>query len=120
MRKLRVAVLMHDYLVPPEDVSGHDLMAVQWAAAVIAATVLSPSTWNGSQASLHPHVTLAVLLGGVITALPALLAWRYPGRAVTRYTIVVAQCAFSALLIQVTGGRIELFITIRHDITAQS
>ena len=30
MRKLRVAVLMHDYLVPPDDVSGHDLMAVQW------------------------------------------------------------------------------------------
>ena len=26
MRKLRVVVLMHDYLVPPEDVSGHDLM----------------------------------------------------------------------------------------------
>lgn len=30
MRKLRVVVLMHDYLVPPEDVSGYDLMAVQW------------------------------------------------------------------------------------------
>ena len=30
MRKLRVVVLMHDYLVPPEDVSGHDLMSVQW------------------------------------------------------------------------------------------
>ena len=30
MKKLRVLVLMHDYLVPPEDVSGHDLMAVPW------------------------------------------------------------------------------------------
>jgi D-alanine-D-alanine ligase len=30
VRKLRVLVLMHDYLVPPEDVSGHDLMAVPW------------------------------------------------------------------------------------------
>ena len=30
MRKLRIAVLMHDYLVPPEDVSGHDLMTVTW------------------------------------------------------------------------------------------
>jgi two-component system, sensor histidine kinase and response regulator len=83
------------------------LMAVQWGAAVILATVLSPSTWNGSQASLHPHVVSAVFLGGVITALPVLLALRYPGRAVTRHTIVIAQCAFSALLIQVTGGRIE-------------
>lgn len=30
MRTRRVVVLMHDYLVPPDDVSGHDLMAVPW------------------------------------------------------------------------------------------
>ena len=30
MKKRRVLVLMHDYMVPPEDVSGHDLMTVQW------------------------------------------------------------------------------------------
>ena len=30
MRLLRVLVLMHDYMVPPEDVSGLDLMTVQW------------------------------------------------------------------------------------------
>jgi D-alanine-D-alanine ligase len=30
VRKLRVLVLMHDYLVPPDDVSGHDLMNVPW------------------------------------------------------------------------------------------
>ena len=30
MKKLRVLVLMHDYLVPPEDVSGHDLGTVEW------------------------------------------------------------------------------------------
>jgi D-alanine-D-alanine ligase len=30
VKKLRVLLLMHDYLVPPEDVSGHDLMAVPW------------------------------------------------------------------------------------------
>jgi len=30
VKKLRVAVLMHDYLVPPDDVSGLDLMTVQW------------------------------------------------------------------------------------------
>jgi D-alanine-D-alanine ligase len=30
MRHLRVLVLMHDYLVPPEDVSGHDLATAQW------------------------------------------------------------------------------------------
>ncbi|MBA3640893.1 MAG: ATP-grasp domain-containing protein [Acidobacteria bacterium] len=40
MRKLRVALLMHDYLVPPEDVSGHDLMAVQWKTEYDVLTTL--------------------------------------------------------------------------------
>jgi len=30
VKKRRVLVLMHDYMVPPEDVSGHDLMTVSW------------------------------------------------------------------------------------------
>ena len=30
MKKRRVLVLMHDYMVPPEDVTGHDLMTVPW------------------------------------------------------------------------------------------
>jgi D-alanine-D-alanine ligase len=30
MRKLRVLVLMHDYQVPPDDVSGHDLETAPW------------------------------------------------------------------------------------------
>ena len=30
MRKLRVLALMHDYMVPPDDTSGHDLASVEW------------------------------------------------------------------------------------------
>jgi D-alanine-D-alanine ligase len=30
VKKLRVLILMHDYQVPPDDVSGHDLETVQW------------------------------------------------------------------------------------------
>ena len=30
VKKQRVLVLMHDYMVPPDDVSGHDLMTVAW------------------------------------------------------------------------------------------
>ena len=30
MRKLRVLVLMHHYLVPPDKVSGHDVYTAQW------------------------------------------------------------------------------------------
>jgi len=30
VKKFRVIVLMHDYMVPPEDFTGHDLMTVPW------------------------------------------------------------------------------------------
>jgi D-alanine-D-alanine ligase len=30
MRKLRVLVLMHDYMVPPDNVKGHDLFTAEW------------------------------------------------------------------------------------------
>jgi len=40
VKKLRVLVLMHDYLVPPEDVSGHDLMAVPWKTEYDVVTTL--------------------------------------------------------------------------------
>ena len=30
MKKLRILALMHDYMVPPEDVSGYDLATVEW------------------------------------------------------------------------------------------
>ncbi len=30
MKKLRILALMHDYMVPPDDTSGHDLATVEW------------------------------------------------------------------------------------------
>ena len=30
MRTLRVLALLHDYLIPPDDVTGHDLLTVDW------------------------------------------------------------------------------------------
>ena len=53
------------------------------------------------------HVWAAVVLGGAITAFPVLLALFRPGEALTRYTIGVAQMLMGALLIHLTGGRIE-------------
>ena len=44
---------------------------------------------------------------GSLSALPIMLAYRLPGRPVTRYVIAAAQVGFSSLLIHVTGGRIE-------------
>jgi signal transduction histidine kinase len=47
------------------------------------------------------------MVGGSISLVPALLALWRPGRASTRYVIATAQMMMSALLIHLTGGRIE-------------
>ena len=83
------------------------LMLVQWAAGIGAALWISPRTWAGSTSSVHLHVWLAVFLGGAITSLPVLLTLIRPREAFTRHTVAVCQMLMSALLIHLTGGRIE-------------
>lgn len=83
------------------------LMVLQWAAAVTAAAVLSPLTWIGEKSEVHLHVVLAIGLGGAITLLPLLLVWLRPGQALTRHVIAISQMLIGALLIHLTGGRIE-------------
>src|SRR4051794_11633636 len=83
------------------------LMLFQWGAAVGAALCLLPLTWEGSASRVHLHVWLAVLFGGVITIYPVLLAWLRPGATLTRHVIAAGQLLMSALLIHLTGGRIE-------------
>jgi signal transduction histidine kinase/DNA-binding response OmpR family regulator len=56
---------------------------------------------------MHPHVWAAVVLWGLVSLPPILLALFRPGDAATRYVISVAQMLTSALLIHLTGGRIE-------------
>src|SRR5690348_8356102 len=82
-------------------------MMVQWAAAIAAALWLSPRAWSGRTSHMHPHVWAAVVLGTLISVFPVALAFLRPGRALTRHTIAVAQMLTSALLIHLTGGRIE-------------
>ncbi len=83
------------------------LMIVQWLAGVAAALWISPHTWIGDYSQVHVHVWAALLLGGMITAYPVWLAWKHPGQALTRHVIAAAQMLTSALLIHLTGGRIE-------------
>lgn len=83
------------------------LMGLQWAAGLCAALLLSPRTWAGAESRVHPHVWVALGVGGLVASLPALLARRAPGEAVTRHTIAVAQALFSGLLVHLSGGRIE-------------
>src|SRR5437868_5428653 len=83
------------------------LMVFQWLAGIAAALWISPRTWIGATSQVHMHVWAAILLGGAISSLPVFLAFKRPGYAITRHTIAVAQMLTSALLIHLTGGRIE-------------
>jgi PAS domain S-box-containing protein len=83
------------------------LMAAQWLAGVAAAYWISPRTWSGTNSEPSIHIWAAVVLGGAISALPIALALLRPGQAITRHTIAVGQMLTSALLIHLTGGRIE-------------
>jgi signal transduction histidine kinase len=83
------------------------LMAFQWLAGVAAALWISPRTWIGDRSSVHLHVWAALFLGGAISSLPIWLALTRPGLAVTRHAIAIGQMLTSALLIHLSGGRIE-------------
>lgn len=83
------------------------LMIFQWLAGIAAAVWISPRTWIGATSQIHLHVWAAIVVGGAIASLPVFLAWKQPGAALTRHVIGVAQMLFSALLIHLTGGRIE-------------
>jgi PAS domain S-box-containing protein len=83
------------------------LMTLQWLAGVAAALLVSPKSWEGAASQTHPHVWAALFLGGAISALPIVLALTHPGHVTTRYTVAVGQMLMGALLIHLTGGRIE-------------
>ncbi len=83
------------------------LMLFQWITALALAQWLSPRAWSGVQSSIHLHVYLALFLGGALTIVPCFLARTRPGEVGTRHTIAIAQALWSALLIHLTGGRIE-------------
>lgn len=83
------------------------LLAIQWFSGVAIAIWLTPLTWMGASAQVHPHVWTAVVLGGLLSALPIYLVFAWPGRLLTRMCIAVAQMLWSALFVHLTGGRIE-------------
>jgi hypothetical protein len=83
------------------------LLVVQYLACIGAAYVVSPYTWAGKERVLHMHVWVAILAGAGITILPVLLAIFRPASPLTRHVIAASQMLSSALLIHLTGGRIE-------------
>jgi PAS domain S-box-containing protein len=83
------------------------LMTVQWLAGIAVAYWISPLAWTGHTSHFHPHILASLLLGGVISVFPIVLALTRPGELLTRYVIAVGQMLMGALLIHLSGGRIE-------------
>ena len=83
------------------------LLVFQWLGGIALAMWLSPRSWTGLQSSPHPHLWAATVLGGAIICLPLFLLWKFPGRVLTRHVIGIAQMASAAMLIHLTGGRLE-------------
>lgn len=83
------------------------IMLTQWVGGVITAQVISPKAWAGQYSETHIHVYAALFLGAAIISLPVFLAITQSGKAATRHSIAIGQMLTSALLIHLTGGRIE-------------
>ena len=83
------------------------LMSGQWLFGILLAVTVSPYAWEGKTRVLSNHVYAAVILGGLLSAGPIALLILRPGWAGTRHVVAVSQMLWSALLIHLTGGRIE-------------
>ena len=83
------------------------LLVMQWLAGIGVALWITPRTWIGATSSLHLHVLAAIFLGGIIAAFPVFLVFLRPGHAFTRHVVAISQMLASALLIDLTGGRID-------------
>ncbi|MBI3805821.1 MAG: methyl-accepting chemotaxis protein [Nitrospirae bacterium] len=82
------------------------LMIFQWFVGIVFALLVFPNQWPEAAQTQYP-LLLAIVLGGVFTGIPLFLALTQPGEVVTRHAIAVGQMLMGALLIHLSGGRIE-------------
>lgn len=83
------------------------LLVAEWFAGLATALIWSPRTWAGTISNVHVHVWLAAWCGFAIISLPLILVWKRPGEVLTRHVVAVGQTLMTALLIHLSGGRIE-------------
>ena len=83
------------------------LIGCEWIACIVASLAVSPRAWSGRSSLVPPHIYLGLFLGAAIAILPILLVLSKPGRTANRHVIAIAQMLISALLIHLTGGRVE-------------
>src|ERR1700751_1841863 len=78
------------------------LILLQWVGAIAAALWISSARiGNGN------YLLIAIFEGGAIALFSLVMIWVAPGKAITRHIVAAEQMLVSALLIYLTGGRIE-------------
>jgi hypothetical protein len=65
------------------------LMVIQWHLLIVASLWISPLAWAGTHSEVHPHVWVALFLGGAVTIPPIALILLAPGEMTTRCVIAV-------------------------------
>lgn len=83
------------------------LILLEWLAMIIVSIIVSPLAWEGRNSYIHPHILVAIFLGGLIVLPVVYFYITTPGKPITRHVIAFSQTLISALLIHLTGGRIE-------------
>lgn len=83
------------------------LMAGQWILGVAFALFWSPFTWIGSEHHVHTHLWAAVIIGSSLTGFAVVWIRMFPKESHTRHVVAITQMLWSALLIHLSGGRIE-------------
>ncbi|RJS27370.1 two-component sensor histidine kinase [Corallococcus sp. H22C18031201] len=107
-REARAAQLLTEHLVDVRRRTDRVfawLLLSQWVSGIGVAWLFSTPAWVGRARPVHPGVVLA--LGLVLSALPMGLSLVRPGTPLTRHVVALSQVSWSALLIHLTGGRIE-------------
>src|ERR1700733_834812 len=75
VRTARLFQEQHQSIIQHTDGLFARLMIFQWIFGVVLALLISPRSWAGTASDVHPHVWASVLLGGLVTAVPVLLAF---------------------------------------------
>ena len=83
------------------------LFMLEWAAAIAVAVIFAPYSWEGEKQVVGQHVWQALFIGGLLALGPVALVSARPRAASTGHAVAAAQMIYSALLIHLSGGRIE-------------
>lgn len=83
------------------------LLIFEWIVCVVISLSSNQWPWSDGRITVHEHILLSVLLGGVTALWPAYFLLKSPGQVMNKYCVTLAQFIFSVLIIHITDGRVE-------------